>query len=372
MRAGGADPDARLRDMALDGVVAEVIYPTFGLFIDMIPAADLQMACAQVYNDWLAETFLHRPDVFIPSAVVPVRDVASAAAELERVVGLGFKAATIPTTPPDGTPYNQPVFDPLWKIAARRARSRCRCTPAPARCRSTSAGRAARSSTTPRSGCSRPRRSATSPRRACSNASPTCGSCSSRPAPAGSRTAANAWTRRSRSTSSGSTRSSTRPPSAYARTAVLRDARRRPGAAADARDHRRRSRCCGRATIRTRRERSPRASRWSSASSPACPKTRCEAIVHDNAARLYGVDRVTMRDQREHAQGQDRGRRRRRDAVLPARRVVAADADGARGQGGDRRARRRRASPSTTSTASRCTAWASTRRCSRSGSASPT
>ena len=38
MRAGGADPDGRLRDMALDGVVAEVIYPTFGLFIDMIPA----------------------------------------------------------------------------------------------------------------------------------------------------------------------------------------------------------------------------------------------------------------------------------------------------------------------------------------------
>ena len=119
LRAGGADPDARLRDMALDGVVAEVIYPTFGLFIDMIPAADLQMACARVYNDWLAETFLHRPDVFIPSAVVPVRDVVSATAELERVVGLGFRAATIPTTPPEGTPYNQPVFDPLWNIAAQ-------------------------------------------------------------------------------------------------------------------------------------------------------------------------------------------------------------------------------------------------------------
>jgi predicted TIM-barrel fold metal-dependent hydrolase len=115
---GGADPDARLRDMALDGVVAEVIYPTFGLFIDMITAADLQMACAAVYNDWLAETFLHRPDVFIPSAVVPVRDVATAAAELARVVGLGFRSATIPTTPPVGSPYNQPVFDPLWKIAS--------------------------------------------------------------------------------------------------------------------------------------------------------------------------------------------------------------------------------------------------------------
>jgi predicted TIM-barrel fold metal-dependent hydrolase len=118
MHAGGADPDARLRDMALDGVVAEVIYPTFGLFIDMIPAPDLQMACAQVYNDWLAETFLRRPDVFIPSAVVPVREVSSAAAELERVVDLGFRAATIPTTPPAGMPYNRHDFDPLWSIAA--------------------------------------------------------------------------------------------------------------------------------------------------------------------------------------------------------------------------------------------------------------
>jgi predicted TIM-barrel fold metal-dependent hydrolase len=118
MRAGGADPDARLADMELDGVVAEVIYPTFGLFIDMIPAEDLQMACAQVYNDWLAETFLHRPDVFIPSAVVPVREVSAAVAELERVVELGFKAATIPTTPPEGTRYNQPAFDPLWRVAS--------------------------------------------------------------------------------------------------------------------------------------------------------------------------------------------------------------------------------------------------------------
>jgi predicted TIM-barrel fold metal-dependent hydrolase len=118
LRHGGADPEGRLADMAADGVVAEVIYPTFGLFIDMVPDPGLQMACARVYNDWLAETFLHRPDVFIPAAVVPLRDVPSARAELERVVGLGFRAATIPTTPPEGTRYNQPVFDPLWAVAA--------------------------------------------------------------------------------------------------------------------------------------------------------------------------------------------------------------------------------------------------------------
>ncbi len=116
--SGGSDLDQRLRDMALDGVVAEVIYPTFGLFIDMIPAADLQMACARVYNDWLAEAFLARPDVFIPAAVVPVRDVASAVAELGRVAALGFKAAMIPTSAPAGLPYNRAEYDPLWRIAS--------------------------------------------------------------------------------------------------------------------------------------------------------------------------------------------------------------------------------------------------------------
>jgi predicted TIM-barrel fold metal-dependent hydrolase len=77
------------------------------------------MACARVYNDWLAESFLHRPDVFIPAAVVPVRDVASATAEMERVANLGFKAAMIPTSPPEGLPYNRPEYDPLWSVAAQ-------------------------------------------------------------------------------------------------------------------------------------------------------------------------------------------------------------------------------------------------------------
>src|SRR5260370_40541700 len=44
-KGGGADPDERLRDMHSDGVVAEVIYPTFGLFIDLVADPDLQSAC---------------------------------------------------------------------------------------------------------------------------------------------------------------------------------------------------------------------------------------------------------------------------------------------------------------------------------------
>lgn len=117
-RSGGEGAEQRLADMAQDGVVAEVIYPTFGLFIDMVPDPALALACARVYNDWLAESFLGRPDVFVPAAVVPVRDLASATAELTRVIELGFRAAMIPTTPPPGTRYNDSAFDPLWSGAA--------------------------------------------------------------------------------------------------------------------------------------------------------------------------------------------------------------------------------------------------------------
>src|SRR3954467_6382335 len=73
--AGGLDLAERLRDMALDGVVAEVIYPTFGLFIDMVPAPDLQMACAQVYNDWLPAAVLAPPPGVIPPPGGPRRRV---------------------------------------------------------------------------------------------------------------------------------------------------------------------------------------------------------------------------------------------------------------------------------------------------------
>jgi predicted TIM-barrel fold metal-dependent hydrolase len=104
--------------MASDGVVAEVIYPTFGLFIDMIEDADLAMACATVYNDWLAETFFDAGRVHVPSAVVPIRDVPSATAEVARVAELGFRSAMIPTTPPSGVPYNRPDYDPIWSVAA--------------------------------------------------------------------------------------------------------------------------------------------------------------------------------------------------------------------------------------------------------------
>jgi predicted TIM-barrel fold metal-dependent hydrolase len=115
---GGSDASARLRDLEVDGVSAEVIYPTLGLFLYMVPDPALQLACARAYNDWCVELFFDRRDVFIPSAIIPVLDPNDAVAEFERCVALGFRSATLPTHPPDDARWNSDVHDPLWRAAA--------------------------------------------------------------------------------------------------------------------------------------------------------------------------------------------------------------------------------------------------------------
>ena len=54
-RPGGWDPNAREREMATDGVSAEVLYPSLGLRLYSIEDPTLQEACFRVYNDWLME-----------------------------------------------------------------------------------------------------------------------------------------------------------------------------------------------------------------------------------------------------------------------------------------------------------------------------
>src|SRR3989442_4679341 len=54
---GGYDPDQHLRDMQLDGVAGEVLYPSQGLFYFRVTATPLMSAIFLAYNDWLADFF---------------------------------------------------------------------------------------------------------------------------------------------------------------------------------------------------------------------------------------------------------------------------------------------------------------------------
>src|SRR5207247_1435941 len=53
-KPGGWDPRARIKEMEVDGVSAEVLYPTLGLRLFALEAAELQEACFEIANAWRA------------------------------------------------------------------------------------------------------------------------------------------------------------------------------------------------------------------------------------------------------------------------------------------------------------------------------
>src|SRR5438046_7405456 len=50
---GSYDPAVRLKDMELDGTIAEVLYPTYPLGLMTVTDAPVQRELFRVYNDWL-------------------------------------------------------------------------------------------------------------------------------------------------------------------------------------------------------------------------------------------------------------------------------------------------------------------------------
>src|ERR1700704_2982888 len=55
VHSGGYDPEQHLKDMELDGVAGEVLYPSQGLFYFRLADTQLMSAIFRAYNDWLAE-----------------------------------------------------------------------------------------------------------------------------------------------------------------------------------------------------------------------------------------------------------------------------------------------------------------------------
>ena len=108
-----------MKDMQLDGVDAEIIFPTMGLLMSRLEDRDLEVESCRIYNDWLMSHFKAHLDTFVPAAVLPVTDVGEAVAELQRCLTLGYTASMIPAGLPKTAPaYNREDWDPLWNAAA--------------------------------------------------------------------------------------------------------------------------------------------------------------------------------------------------------------------------------------------------------------
>jgi predicted TIM-barrel fold metal-dependent hydrolase len=113
---GAYDPHARLPEMEVDGIAAEVLYPTVGLGMFAIEDPALRRACFRAYNDWIAEFCAAYPDKLKGVGMVDTDDLDAAVAELERLRQLGLVGAMISVLP-DSTAYVEPAFDPFWATA---------------------------------------------------------------------------------------------------------------------------------------------------------------------------------------------------------------------------------------------------------------
>lgn len=99
LHRGGWDPDARLLDQDADGIAAEVIYPSVGMEICNLSDLDLKYACMQAYNRWLAEFCAPHPHRLIGLGQCALRSPAEGIAELEAIKHAGFKGVMLPGLP---------------------------------------------------------------------------------------------------------------------------------------------------------------------------------------------------------------------------------------------------------------------------------
>jgi predicted TIM-barrel fold metal-dependent hydrolase len=111
-RLAAAAPDVRLDMMRTDGVNAEIIYPTIGLYAWNIQDPEVGRACCVVYNDWILER-LGGIDRIRLAAMIPTWDVDVAIDEVRRVATNPSIAGLL--LPLVGTPeWNLPGWEPLW------------------------------------------------------------------------------------------------------------------------------------------------------------------------------------------------------------------------------------------------------------------
>jgi predicted TIM-barrel fold metal-dependent hydrolase len=104
-RAGVSDPQARIRDMDLNGVWASLLFPsiTFGFAGRSFAAMkdqEVGLASVRAWNDWMLEEICEPfPERFIPCQLPWLSDPQIAAFEIERNAERGYRAVSFSENP---------------------------------------------------------------------------------------------------------------------------------------------------------------------------------------------------------------------------------------------------------------------------------
>jgi uncharacterized protein len=118
-----ARPEAHLEALERSGVDMAFLYPTSGLFLLRIDSMEPARAAAfaRAYNTWLRDYCSLAPERLRGVGALSLHDPALALAELERVVGFGFKAVVLPPNPVRGRLLSDPAYEPLWEACERHS-----------------------------------------------------------------------------------------------------------------------------------------------------------------------------------------------------------------------------------------------------------
>ena len=111
---GAYDPVDRLLDLDRDGIWAELLFPSVGLWCYLIEDRTLLAACARVVQRVGARRLLGLLPAVRGSGDVADPRHRRRRAEIARVADAGFKAVLMPATPPADKPYNADAYEPLW------------------------------------------------------------------------------------------------------------------------------------------------------------------------------------------------------------------------------------------------------------------
>ena len=121
--SGHDDPGARLADMDRDGIAAEVIFhnsfngepmPFLDLGWPEFDNPELAGVGFQIYNRWLADFCGFAPERLIGLAHIPLWDIDAAIKELHWAADHGLRAINFPSARPQWIQYNNPHWDPFW------------------------------------------------------------------------------------------------------------------------------------------------------------------------------------------------------------------------------------------------------------------
>jgi predicted TIM-barrel fold metal-dependent hydrolase len=110
------DSSYRLADQERDGIFAEVIYPSVGMFLCNHPDFDYKKACFDAYNLWIAEYCDPYPDRLFALGQTAMRSPDEGIKDLEKMKAMGMKGVMLPGNPKIED-YDSPIYDEFWQAA---------------------------------------------------------------------------------------------------------------------------------------------------------------------------------------------------------------------------------------------------------------